>query len=96
MKLKRSLPRRAPVVASGSVAHRILRVLAERWPVTTEDLAVALRLRAGQVDLEVKRLAAQGKVTVEKLGEKTYVALRGDARRLPQPAPKDPHDPAFG
>lgn len=80
-------------VARGSAADRILRLLAERWPVTTEDIARALRLRPDVVRREVQKLAAQGKVTVEPLGERTYVALRGKVAR-PEGPPRD--DPAFG
>lgn len=84
--------RRVPV-AAGSVPDRILRLLAERWPVTTDDLATALRLRPDVVRREVRKLVAQGKVTVEPLGERTYVALRGKVALPPKPPPDDP---AFG
>lgn len=80
-------------VAAGSVADRILRLLAERWPVTTDDLATALRLRPDVVRREVQKLAAQGKVTVEPLGERTYVALRG---RVARPGTPPDDDVAFG
>lgn len=83
-------------VKGGSVGHRILVLLTERWPVTTDDIALALGLRPGAVALEVKRLSAKGRVNVERLGGKTYVVLRSDARQFPKPAPKDPEDPAFG
>lgn len=91
---------------------RILMLLGERYPVTLAQVALALGLRPDAAKRECARLAAQGLVVQERLGEETYVALTGEgitflglpakeaerlrARRLPPAKPKDEHDPAFG
>lgn len=98
-------------VAGGSVPSRILLLLGERHPVTIEQVRLALRLRPDVVERECRKLAAQGLVVLEPLGEETYVALTGAgithlglppkdverlrARRLPAAKPRDEHDPAF-
>lgn len=96
---------------SGNAA-RILALLVERYPATLRQVALALRLRPDVLDREARKLAAQGLVVLEPLGEEVYVALSGegatlqglpakDVERLrarkPAPArPRDPDDPAFG
>lgn len=65
-------------VKGGSVAERILRVLVERYPCKASELEVMLHLRPGEVALELRRLKAQGLVTLEPLGDETYVALTGE------------------
>jgi hypothetical protein len=98
-------------VAGGSVASRILLLLAERWPITLRQVAVALRLRADVVEREAKKLASQKLVVLEPLGDETYAALSGAGAvhvgmpakeiermraRRPAPAkPRDDADPAF-
>lgn len=94
------------------VPARILALLVERWPVTLRQVALALRLRPEAVALEAKRMASQGLVALEPLGEETYVALTGEGvqllglppkeaqrlrdRRPLPPSPRDEQDPAFG
>ncbi|HUR68643.1 MAG TPA: hypothetical protein VM370_05300 [Candidatus Thermoplasmatota archaeon] len=96
----------------GGTSARILALLVERWPVTVKQVGAALRLRPAELEREMKRLAAQGLVRLEPLGEETYVALAAsgitllglppkEAEKLrdrkPAPArPRDEHDPAFG
>lgn len=96
---------------SGNAA-RILALLVERYPVTLRQAAIALRLRPDVLEREARRLASQGLVVLEPLGEETYVALSGEgatlqglpakdverlrARKPAPPRPPDPHDPAFG
>lgn len=96
---------------SGNAA-RILALLVERYPVTLRQVALALRIRPDVLDRETRKLATQGLVILEPLGEEVYVALSGegatlqglpakDVERLrsrkPAPArPRDEHDPAFG
>lgn len=98
-------------VAGGSAASRILLLLSQRHPVTVAQTAVALGMRRDVVERECKRLAAQGLVVLEPLGDEVYVALSGAgathvglsskelerlrASRPPPPKPRDPHDPAF-
>lgn len=98
-------------VSGGSAASRILLILAERYPVTVAQVALALGMRRDVVGRECKKLAAQGLVVIERLGEESYVALSGEgavhvglpaadverlrARRPAPPKPRDPHDPAF-
>jgi hypothetical protein len=99
-------------VKGGSLASRILVLLVERWPITTRQVALALATREDQVEREVRRLAAQGLVVVEPLGEEAYVALSGAgvthlglpakeaeklrSRKPVPPRPRDDADPAFG
>lgn len=99
-------------VKGGSLASRILLLLGERWPITTKQVALALATRQDQVERETRRLAAQGLVVMEQLGDSTYVALSGAGathvglpakeiaklreRRPAPPRPRDDHDPAFG
>lgn len=98
-------------VVGGSAASRILLLLAERHPVTLAQVALALGLRRDVVERESRKLASQGLVVLEPLGEDVYVALSGAgathvglssadlarlrARRPPPAPPRDPHDPAF-
>lgn len=93
-------------------AARLLALLAERWPVTIRQAALALQLRRDVVERDARRLSAQRLVVLEPLGEEVYVALSGegvtllglppkDAERLrgrkAAPAsPRDDADPAFG
>ena len=93
-------------------AARILALLVERYPVTLRQVALALRLRPDVLEREARKLAAQGLVVLEPLGEETYVALSGEGatlqglppkeidrlrgRKAAPPAPRDEHDPAFG
>lgn len=99
-------------VAGGSAASRILLLLAERYPVTLAQVALALGLRRDVVERECRKLVAQRLVVIEKLGDESFVALSGEgavhvglpaadverlrARRPAPPKPRDPHDPAFG
>ena len=87
-------------------------LLVERYPVTLRQVAIALRLRPDVLDREARKLAAQGLIVLEPLGEDVYVALSGegatlqglppkDVERLrtrkPAPVrPRDAQDPAFG
>ncbi|HET6405574.1 MAG TPA: hypothetical protein VFH78_13095 [Candidatus Thermoplasmatota archaeon] len=96
---------------SGNAA-RILALLVERYPVTLRQVALALRLRPDVLDREARKLAAQGLVVLEPLGDEVYVALSGEgatlqglpakeverlrARRPAPPRPRDESDPAFG
>lgn len=98
-------------IPGGSVAARLLMLLGERHPLTLHQARLALGLRPDVVEREARRLAAQGLVVLEPLGDETYVALSGEgwtwlglpakeverlkARRLPPPRPRDPDDPAF-
>jgi len=93
-------------------AARILALLVERYPVTLAQVALALRLRPDVVEREGQRLASQGLVVLEALGDEVYVALSGAGatlaglppkeaarlrgRRVVPATPPDPHDPAFG
>lgn len=69
-------------VKGGSAQERILRLLAERYPVTVDEVALALNLRPDVTRLEVKRLQSQGLVVVESLDRKQYVALSGSGYRF--------------
>lgn len=69
-------------VAGGSFRERILRLLAERYPITVDEVAVMLGLRPDVVRLEVKRLRALGLVVVESPGGTDYVALSGAGFRV--------------
>lgn len=96
---------------SGASA-RILALLVERYPATLRQVALALRLRADVVEREARKLAAQGLVVLEPLGEEVYVALSGEgatlqglppkeverlrSRKPAPPRPRDEADPAFG
>ena len=98
-------------VKGGTTASRILLLLVERHPVTLAQVATALRMRADVVEREARRLAAQGLVVLEPLGDDVYVALSGAgvthlglpakeaerlrARRPAPPPPRDERDPAF-
>ena len=98
-------------VPGGSMAARLLMVLAERHPVTLAQVALALGARRDVVEREARKLATRGLVVLEPLGEETYATLSGEgisflglpakeaerlrARRLPPPPPRDDHDPAF-
>lgn len=93
-------------------AARIVSLLLDRYPVTLAQVALALRLRPDVVEREARRLASQGLVVTEPLGDDVYVALSGAgatlaglpakeaerlrARRAAPAEPRDPHDPAFG
>ena len=103
------MPRPIP---GDSVPGRILFLLTERHPITLKQVALALGLREDVVRREARKLASQKLVTLEPLGDETYVALTGEgftfmglpakdvenmrARRPPPPKPRDDHDPAFG
>lgn len=76
-------------VRGGSVQDRILRVLAERYPVTVAEVALALGMRSDRVRLEVKRLQARGLVVVESPGGEEFVALSGAGVRLVGLSPSD-------
>jgi len=76
-------------VTGGSARDRILRLLGERYPVTVDEVALALGLRADTTRLEVKRLQAQGLVVVERLGGTSYVALSGAGFRVVGLSPAD-------
>ena len=98
-------------IPGDSVPGRILLLLSERYPVTLRQIAVALGVRSDVVQREAKRLAAQGLVTLEPLGDDVFAALTGQGftllglpakerekmrdRKLPPPKPRDEHDPAF-
>lgn len=87
-------------------------LLVERYPVTLREVALALRLRPDVLDREARKLASQGLVVLEPLGDEVYVALSGEGANLqglppkdverlrarkPAPVrPRDEHDPAFG
>lgn len=93
-------------------AARILALLVERYPVTLRQVALALRLRPDVLEREARKLATQGLVVLEPLGDEVYVALSGAgatlqglppkdverlrARRPTPPRPRDEQDPAFG
>ena len=78
---------------------------------TLAQVALALGTRRDVVEREARRLAAQGLVVLEPLGEETYATLSGEgisflglpakeaerlrSRRLPPAKPRDEHDPAF-
>lgn len=95
----------------GGTGARIMALLVERWPITLRQVALALSARPDVVEREARRLAAQGLVVLEPLGEETYVALSGAgvtllglppkeaerlrARRPAPPPPRDERDPAF-
>ena len=99
-------------IPGDSVAGRLLLLLGERYPVTMRQCALALGVREDVLRREARKLAAQGLVTLEPLGEDTFVALTGAgftwlglpakdverlrARRPPPPRPRDDDDPAFG
>ena len=96
---------------SGNAA-RILALLVERYPVTLRQVALALRIRPDVLEREARKLATQGLVILEPLGEEVYVSLSGEgatlqglpakdverlrARRPAPPKPRDERDPAFG
>lgn len=84
-------------VAANSLGARILALLAQRWPITQRQVALALQTREDAIAREVKRLVAQELVRIEPLGDDVYLALAGRAVRPvgPPPKPKDPTDPAF-
>lgn len=98
-------------VPGGSLAARFLMVLVERYPVTLAQVALALGVRRDVVEREARKLAAQGIVLLEPLGDETYATLSGEgvtmlglpakeaerlrARRPPPARPRDEHDPAF-
>lgn len=98
-------------IPGGSLAARLLLVLAERYPVTLAQAALALGARRDVVEREARKLAAQGVVVLEPLGDETYATLSGEgisllglpakdaerlrARRPPAANPRDEHDPAF-
>lgn len=98
-------------VPGGSMAGRLLMVLVERYPVTLRQVALALGARQDVVEREARRLAAQGLVVLEPLGDETYATLSGEgvtllglpakeaerlrARRPPPARPRDEQDPAF-
>lgn len=79
---------------------------------TLRQVALALRLRPDVLEREARRLASQGLVVLEPLGEEVYVALSGAgatlqglppkeverlrARKPAPPKPRDDQDPAFG
>lgn len=69
-------------VKGGSVAERILALLAVRHPVTEKDVALALGIRPTAARFEVKRLQSRGLVVVEPVGKERYVALSGKAFSL--------------
>lgn len=98
-------------IPGGGLAARLLLVLAERYPVTLAQVALALGARRDVVEREARKLAAQGLVVLEPLGDEVYATLSGEgvsflglpakeadrlrARRLPPAPPRDEHDPAF-
>ncbi len=67
----------AEAVKGGTVAERILSLLAIRHPVKESEMPVMLGLRPNAVRFEVKRLMARGLVVVEPVGDERYVALSG-------------------
>ncbi|MHB8604617.1 MAG: hypothetical protein ACYDCK_05125 [Thermoplasmatota archaeon] len=78
----------------GGFGDRILRLLAERYPIHEDEVALALGARPDAVRFEVKRLAARGLVVVEDVGGKRWVALSGHGA-LPRPPARADDDPAF-
>jgi hypothetical protein len=58
------------------------------------EVALMLHVREDALRLEVKRLAADALVIVERVGEKEYVALSGVRGRARAPSVQE-DDPAF-
>lgn len=82
-------------IKPGSVADRILRLLGERYPITEDEVCLALGLRKDVVHLELLRLRASGLVTLETVGSRTFVALTGLRGPATGRTPPPPDDPAF-
>ncbi len=62
-------------VDSGSLEGRIIRLLLERYPITTAQVARYLHLPPRRVERELLRLAKKGYVALESLPDRTYVRL---------------------
>ncbi len=91
---------------------RILLLLGERYPIHLRDVALALGARPDVIAREARKLQALSLVTLEPLGDETFITLTGSgitylglspkdaarlrARKLPPSQPRDDHDPAFG
>lgn len=82
-------------IKHGSVTHRILKLLSERYPITEAEVALALALRRDVVHLEIERLRREGTVTAEEVSGHRWVALTGLHGKRARPPPRPDDDPAF-
>ena len=56
--------------------RRAIKIIAERYPITLQELAKALRISLSRAELLIKRLEFQGHVITEPLPDKVYLRLR--------------------
>lgn len=54
---------------------RILKVLKDWYPITTEELRDELRMRRDVLERELKSMVLKGVIALEPLSDKTYVRL---------------------
>jgi hypothetical protein len=77
-------------IKSGSPEDRVLRLLAERYPITLKQVTLMLRLRPDVARLTVKRLENRGLVVVEALPNgDTFLTLSGAGFRVIGLTPPD-------
>ena len=60
----------------GSLELRILEIVRDNYPVTTEDLRKELRVSKVKMDLALKRLEKMGYLEYDVLPDKVFIRLR--------------------
>jgi len=64
-----------PLVLRSSLEHRIIEHASEHYPLTVDELALALGVSVDRVMMELRRMESKGLVELDVLPDKVFVRL---------------------